>query len=267
RYKGATVLAATGALRAGSDLVLSLGDREVEMALGSLLPEAISLSIPEPNGSVSYGESLIQEAQKWSSKAGCCLIGPGFDRSKEKSEALSLFWRYWKGPVLVDADGLYALSLLDRSVIKKRPDSVITPHEGEAARLLNIPVEAGRSSRLAAARELGSMWGVCVLKGALSIIDDGKSTAIVEEGHPCLSIPGSGDILSGIISSFLAEGSKPFDAACIGTWIHARSGSLLGSGCKYDGLIAREIADMVPEIIRELRNGCTYERKEKYNNE
>ncbi|MBN1333747.1 MAG: NAD(P)H-hydrate epimerase, partial [Synergistales bacterium] len=210
-YRGATVLAAMGALRAGSGLVLSLGDREVEMALGSVLPEAISLPFPESTD-LSYGENLIQEALKWSSKAGCCLIGPGFGRSEEKTEALSLFWRTWKGPVLVDADGLHALSLMDRSFIQGRPDSVITPHEGEAARLLKVPVETVSNNRLATARELASRWGVCVLKGPLSIIDDGESTAIVEEGNPCLSVPGSGDILSGIISCFLAGGCDIFDA-------------------------------------------------------
>jgi len=252
QYKGATALVALGVLRSGSGLVFSLADEEVEGMLGTLLPEAISLPLPVESGR-NYAEILWEETWRVRDRTGCCVIGPGYGRLPGKMEALSLFWENWTGGLLVDGDGLYCMSCTELDKLERRTDAIITPHEGEAARLLGISADEVRSDRLGSARQLATRWGICVLKGAYSIIDDGIRTAVITEGHPCLSVAGSGDVLSGIISSFLAAGCEPFESACLGSWIHARSGTLLGERRGYDGVLARDIAEMVPEVLKELR--------------
>jgi len=130
---------------------------------------------------------------------------------------------------------------------------MLTPHEGEAARLLDSDASSVGNARLAAVRALAERYGPALLKGPRTLICDGRQTAVILEGHQALSVPGSGDVLSGLVGAFMAMRLSPYEAGVVGAHIHGRVGSILYEEGGFDGHLAREIADHIPQAIEELR--------------
>ena len=132
---------------------------------------------------------------------------------------------------------------------------MLTPHEGEAARLLGISSDAVRGDRPSAARRLAERWGCVLLKGNPTIVAwRGEAAARrLSWGGPELSVPGSGDVLSGCIGAFLAMGLAARDAALLGASLHGMAGARLRSG-GVDGVLASEIADALRPAIEALRS-------------
>ena len=153
----------------------------------------------------------------------------------------------------MDGDGLNALAVT-KDDLRPRTDSVLTPHEAEAGRLLGIPPAAVHADRPGAVRELSERWGCVVLKGHHTLVASGDRFAEVRHGGPELAVPGSGDVLSGCIGAFLAMGLDAFDAAVLGANIHGIAGELL-SKLGTDGLLASEIAHALRKVIHEIRAG------------
>ena len=129
---------------------------------------------------------------------------------------------------------------------------MLTPHVGEAARLLASTASDVHANRLAAVKELAHKWGCVVLKGHKTLIASGDRLAEIDHGGPELSVPGSGDVLSGCIGALLANGLEPFEAAVLGSSIHGMAGDILARE-GIDGVLASEIAHMIRQVINELR--------------
>ncbi|MFK8001503.1 MAG: NAD(P)H-hydrate dehydratase [Polyangiales bacterium] len=157
-------------------------------------------------------------------------------------------------PMVVDADALTCFAAEPES-LRARPHLVLTPHPGEASRLLGCDTQRVESDRFAAAEELANSTGqVVVLKGACSIIaSPGQSPRVCPFGSSALATAGSGDVLTGLIAALLVHLS-PLEAATTGVIVHA----LAGEHLKTDrGILAREIADAVPAVMRELHAAAT----------
>ncbi|NLB84280.1 MAG: NAD(P)H-hydrate dehydratase [Synergistaceae bacterium] len=248
-YRGAPLLSLRGFLRAGGGIAVLLADEEICTAASSFIPEAIFLS-----GLLCATDSAIKShISEWEPRTGCLIVGPGMGRSERAGEVFALLWHLWKKDLIVDGDGLYWLKKNERSFFPRRERVLLTPHEGEAGMLLGVPSEEIASHRLKAARTIAEQWGVVLLKGADTLVDDGKRTASTSEGTPLLAVPGSGDVLAGAIGAFAARGMPLYESACLGAWIHASAGRTLTEHFGQDGTLAREIADALPAVLKDLR--------------
>ncbi|MBQ7561172.1 MAG: NAD(P)H-hydrate dehydratase [Synergistaceae bacterium] len=243
KYPGAPALSALGALRSGVGLVTLLSLEKVCECCASRLPEVIYCFEDD-----KFRWQEIVFSQK---NINALVVGPGLDRSVAAEIFTARMWRDWPEKILVDGDGLSALAVV-REKIMPRSDSVITPHEGEAARLLNITPRQVQKNRLESLQKLTQKFGCVVLKGHPTLIASGEDFAEVQHGGPELAVPGSGDVLSGCIGAFLAAGLDPFNAAVLGANIHAMAGDYLARD-GVDGVLASEIADTLRRVINDLR--------------
>lgn len=243
-YRGAPVLAALGALRAGAGyVVLAVPDFMVDAASVSV-PEAVFAPLASSGGVIE--EAAVRKVLgQWADKCGCAVFGPGIGRDESLRAVTGLVWNEWEKPLLLDADALFFFSSL-RHGLRGRDNAIITPHSGEAGAILGISAAEVNSRRLAAAQKLTDKAGVALLKGMGTIVVSKDEKRIIKEGSPALAVPGSGDVLSGAIGAFLASGAAPIDAATAGALLHAIAGSRLEAKKGARGILAREIADELP---------------------
>lgn len=186
-------------------------------------------------------------------KIKALLIGPGLSHAAGTDEFVAALLRNARGtPTVVDADGLNALARTEEWMKLLPPRCVLTPHDGEAARLAGRVVPTG-SARVAFAERHAREWGaVIVLKGAATVITDGKRTYLHDLANPTLGVGGSGDVLGGAIAALLARGLAPLGAAAAGVWLHGRAGALLAAEIGESGALATEIVDALPRALREI---------------
>jgi NAD(P)H-hydrate epimerase len=254
-YPGAPIMSARAALRSGSGIVSLLSLPNVCLACASLLPEAVQLPAERP----SWTEIALKDLPR----TNAAVAGPGLGRSPEAAAFAAELWKKWDKPLLMDGDALYALAVSPED-LPPRQNAVLTPHEGEAARLLATTPEAIRRNRAEAAERLSRRWGCVLLKGEGTLVaavaateNGGRSVTVrlvrLSQGGPELSVPGSGDVLSGCIGAFLAQGLDPFEAACLGGTLHGMAGARLRCRVGVDGILASEIADELPFVLRSLR--------------
>lgn len=151
-----------------------------------------------------------------------------------------------KQPLLVDADALNLLAL--RPQYSER--WVLTPHPGEAARLLKVTVTDIQADRLAAAQAIQLRYGgICVLKGAGTLIVGGEKTWVCDAGNPGMATGGMGDVLSGVIGGLLAQGLSCEYAAAIGVYVHAKAGDYAAIKQGERGLLAGDLIDYLQEVV------------------
>jgi NAD(P)H-hydrate epimerase len=231
---GAALLAAEAALRVGTGLVrLATRPAHVGPALARR-PELMVTGIDAPEAL----EPLI-------ARSSVIAIGPGLGRDGWGAALWSRCVAAGK-PLVVDAD---ALGLLAASGAGPRSDWILTPHPGEAARLLGVEIGEVQADRFAAAQRLRERFGgVQVLKGSGSLVLDGQSIGVCDVGNPGMATAGMGDVLTGIIAGLRAQGLDASGAARVGTWLHAAAGDA-AAGDGERGLIA---SDLFPALRRLL---------------
>lgn len=259
-FAGAALLTGLGAARAGAGLVCVATPESVGTRLLGLVPELTALLLPEeapgivaPNG----WRQLSSVADSYEA----LVVGPGLGRHAATLRRSRGLMGEVRRPLVVDADGLTALSERDRWWRAISAPTVLTPHPGEFARLQRgraAPPADEDAVREAAAVEAAAMWGhVVVLKGANTVIaaPDGER---LRSGvaTPALATAGSGDVLAGAIGAFLAAGLSPFVAAACGVAVHAAAGLLAEQRLGRAGVIAGDIAGLLPEAIETLRSGA-----------
>ena len=235
---GAALLSAEAALRCGAGMV-TLATR----------PEHVTASLVRRPEIMCSGVESTYALTALTQRADVLVIGPGLGQAPWGRSLLSLAPQC-RVPQVWDAD---ALNLLAAGAVELPSDCLLTPHPGEAARLLGITVGDVQVDRPAAARMLASRYGCTVLlKGAGTLIahSDGR-LALCDRGHPAMASAGLGDVLAGVAGALLAQGLAPFDAACLAVWLHAVAGERLGKQGR--GLAA---ADLIP-VIRQLLEECS----------
>lgn len=231
---GAALLSAEAALRSGAGMV-TLATRP-EHVTASLVrrPEIMCSGIES-----TYGLSALAQ------RADVLVVGPGLGQAPWGRSLLSLAAQC-RVPQVWDAD---ALNLLAEKGVEAPPGGLLTPHPGEAARLLQCTVAEVQADRPRAARELASRYNcTVVLKGAGSLIAaaDGR-LALCSRGHPAMASAGLGDVLAGVAGALLAQGLASFEAACLAVWLHAVAGERQGE--RGRGLAA---VDLIPAIREQL---------------
>jgi len=253
---GAVALAATAALRAGAGLVTAAVPSGLQDLLAVKLTEVMTRGLAETidrTFSVDAASQVLGGAAEISALA----LGPGLSRATEAAEAARLIALELGAPVVLDADGLNAFEgNIDRLAGAKGP-RVLTPHFGEAARLLGVSTATLLAAPLDGAREIARRAGaVAVLKGAPTLVATPRGEVFVNTtGNAGLATGGTGDVLTGLIAGFLAQGASPVEAARVGVHVHGLAGDLGASRLTEWGLIAGDVVSLVPEALFVLSSG------------
>jgi ADP-dependent NAD(P)H-hydrate dehydratase / NAD(P)H-hydrate epimerase len=232
---GAALLASEAALRSGAGWVsLAARDRHVSASLARC-PEVMVRAL-----------QALNELQTMLEKSDVILIGPGLGQTQWSRALLAAVLAAGK-PLVLDAD---ALNLIAADAMLLPADVILTPHPGEAARLLATTVAAIEADRFAAVRALQSRYGgIALLKGAGTLITDGKYVDVCDRGNPGMATAGMGDGLAGIIVALLAQGFDAFDAARLGVFVHASAGDRAAHLHGERGLTA---SDLIEQLGREI---------------
>ena len=256
RYPGAIVLAARAAARCGAGVVTVATARSVVEAVAGSDPNLTFFALAEAQPGVVATASAAQLTTVLGEKVKGMLVGPGLAHAAGTDEFVAALLRNARGtPTIVDADGLNALARTDDWTKLLPSKCVLTPHDGEAARLAGRVVPAG-SGRIAFAERHAREWGaIVVLKGAVTVVTDGKRSFVHDLPNPTLGIGGSGDVLGGAVAAFLARGLAPLAAASVAVWAHGRAGALLAAEIGESGALASDIVDALPRALREILRG------------
>jgi len=238
---GAAYLSALGAYRSGAGIVEVYTPQANVPVIQTLLPEAIVTAATSP--------AHLRERLRM---ATACVLGPGLGTSSDAArlaeEVLSR-----NIPVVVDADGLNLVSLSEtlRDELRARTaPTVITPHPGEASRLLGGSVTEVTRDPVATAIKLSGMFGaVCVMKGSAAVTAWDKVAYINPTGSSALSKGGSGDVLAGMIGAFLGAGGAPLDSAVAAVYLHGLAGEIAADGLSDYSVLASDTARCVGKAI------------------
>lgn len=244
---GAAILAAEAGLRGGCGLLTLATAASAQPVVAAALAEAMTEPLAEADGGISV-DALPAVRALLEGKAALAL-GPGLGQASGTGTFVRRLMAESDLPLLLDADALNLLAA-DLSVLRRawRCPPVLTPHPGEMARLAGCSVAEIERDRVAAARDFAVRHGVVlVLKGAPTLVaaPDGR-IAINGSGGPVLATAGSGDVLTGLVGSLLAQGLAPFDAARLGCYLHGLAGDRLAGRHGDAGVLAGEICRELP---------------------
>lgn len=246
---GAVCMSATAAIRTGAGYATVVVPAELEQIFEAKLTEVMSVGCPSRNGSFrgAAEEQIISTCEG----SAAVVFGPGIGRDPSIERVVRNLVPRFASPLVVDADALHALSGKLQILAERRHPTVITPHSGELARLLEISSDEVEEHRLetamAAARKASC---VVVSKGDDTIVTDGQRVAVNPYSTPALATAGTGDVLSGMIGAMLARGLESFPAACAGVKGHSRAGIAAAGEIGVDSVIASDVLEHIPEGIR-----------------
>jgi ADP-dependent NAD(P)H-hydrate dehydratase / NAD(P)H-hydrate epimerase len=253
-YWGAPVLSGLGAYRSGAGLVALAVPEVIRATVAAQIREA---TFP-PISAAQYLDAASAEFLLTNGiGAQSLLVGPGIGQADSFIEYL-LSTKATLPPLVIDADGLNILATIPSWYEQLPTNSVLTPHPGEMARLLNLPVEQVKmADRAELARQAAQEWGHNVLlKGAYTVIASPTGdSALLPFANPLLAVAGSGDVLAGMIAAFLAQGLEPFQAAAVGGYLHGSAGELARSSYGKGGMLAGELANLVPAARKRIDEG------------
>jgi NAD(P)H-hydrate epimerase len=265
RMSGAARLAGWGALRGGAGLVTIATPATVQPVVAAELSCAMTLPLPDKDGILT--SSAAAPARGMAESVDAIALGPGI--TTQVAPFLRSFLRGIDRPLAIDADALNCIAeepaLLD-AVGEK--GCVLTPHPGEAARLLGHEVKRDRESRLQAAAEIAERFGaVAVLKGAGTVVCDGEQFYVNRTGNPGMGTGGTGDVLTGLLGARLAcPDTDPFAAAVQAVHIHGRAGDLAAAAVGENAMIATDLVANLAGAVAEItepaaeRSGKTDQR-------
>jgi hydroxyethylthiazole kinase-like uncharacterized protein yjeF len=277
-YVGAATLAGTGAKRVGTGLVTMALPMPIQPAVAASLTEATYLLLPHDLGVVASGavEVLRERLGDYDS----LLLGPGLTREKETVSFVHAFLGLERANrkeqigflphpaaeepqrpelphLVVDADGLNALAMVDGWWKALPPGTILTPHPGEMARLMGGETTAKeiQADREGIARRMAAKWmTVVVLKGAFTVVaaPDGR-VMVLPFANPGLATAGSGDVLAGAIVGLRAQGMDAFEAAVAGAYLHGLAGELARADLGDMGMVAGDLPSRLPLALQRVR--------------
>ncbi|HET7453061.1 MAG TPA: NAD(P)H-hydrate dehydratase [Thermoanaerobaculia bacterium] len=245
---GAALLAALGALRGGAGLVTIACPASIERGYLARLPEAMTLPLPDEDGALGAGAA--KALRPLLADADAVAAGPGIGTGEGARRAVEAVLRSGV-PALFDADALNAFAGRPETFRRAAP-TIVTPHPGEAGRLLGRSTRAVQADRPAAAAELSRRTrAIAMLKGAGTISASPEGNLWLNStGSPALAKGGTGDVLAGVGAAFLAQGLEAADAAVAAAFVHGLAGEWSGAERGERGTLASEVADAVAGVLR-----------------
>ena len=244
-YTGAAYLSAMGSLRSGAGLVF-LGVPESIYAIEAIkLNEPVVFPLPDELGMLS--ERAIPEILERISRMDAVLIGPGLGQSEGTLSVVKAVLENAKCPVVLDADGINLISQHKDVLRGRTAQTILTPHDGEFARIGGI---IGKDRMDSAASLAGELGCIVLLKGHETCITDGQLAYLNHTGNPGMAVGGSGDVLAGIIVSLLGQGISPLEAAACGAWLHGAAGDLCAKQIGQYGMLPTDMLQMLPRLMK-----------------
>ncbi|GAB4374228.1 MAG: NAD(P)H-hydrate dehydratase [Acidobacteriota bacterium] len=254
-HAGAAALAGLGALVGGAGLVTVAAPRGVRPEVAGFAPELMTADLPASrDGSLAAGAAA--RALELASERDVLAVGPGLGRAAPTPAQVRRLVRDARCPVVLDADGINAFAgRAAASLARHRGPLVLTPHPGEASRILGLDVAEIQHDRLAAAR-LGAerFDAVFVLKGYRTVVAEPGGRAFINPtGNPGMATGGMGDVLTGLIAGLLGQGLEPLDAALLGVFVHGLAADLaLAGGETEQTLTAGAVLEHLAEAFDRL---------------
>lgn len=252
---GASYLSTMAALRTGSGLVYAIVPRGIEDIISIKLVEAIIKPV-EDDGTSHFTKNSYNDIKKIIKDMDVIALGPGIGVDEERIGLVKQILLNFDGPIVLDADGINCLSKAEVSsiLLNRKAKTVITPHLGELSRILNFSIKEVQENLTEYSKLLSGKYNIItVVKGANTIVVDGNEEIYINStGNPGMATAGSGDILTGIISSLIGQGIDPYEAAVLGVYCHGLAGDLAKKDKGEYGMISRDILDNIPYSIKNV---------------
>ena len=251
---GAAVLSARAAVKSGVGLVDVAIPKSIYNIVGSNVLEPIYTLLPE-NETGSISKESIEKLIERLKLSTACLIGCGLSVNEDTEKVLRDIVENANIPLIIDADGINIISknidILNR---ERNKEIIITPHPGEMARLINKTVKEVQENRELYAKQVAKKYNITVvLKGAGTIVASPLGELYLNTtGNPGMAKGGSGDVLAGMIASFVAQGVKPLYASAMGVYIHGASGDLSAKKFSQTSMTPTDIIENIGNVINKI---------------
>jgi NAD(P)H-hydrate epimerase len=248
---GAAVLTGMGAMRGGAGLVQVASPAPVQPIVCAHNPCLLTAHLPaEADGTLAdQSEHLLALMLQ----AKVVAFGPGLGRSEAITNLLKAVLQNFSGPLVIDADGLHALGNLLKAgeSVQRHQPAICTPHPGEFAHLLGLTPSAIQADRKPLAVRFATDTHVVVaLKGHGTVVTDGERVYVNTTGNAGMAKGGSGDILTGLIAAFLAQGMQPLEATQLAVYLHGFAGDLAAAVLGEHAMLPTDLLDYLPMAIR-----------------
>lgn len=244
-YTGAAALSAMGALRCGAGMVYLAVPQSIYAIEAVKLTEPVVLPLPDEDGMMST--KALETILRMAEGMDALLIGPGIGRSFQVQEIVHGVLREFIGPIVLDADGIFAVSKHKDILRDRRSPVILTPHEGEFTRLTGCVPNNRVKAAVDAATELGK---ILLLKGHGTVITDGSRVFVNPTGNPGMAVGGCGDILAGMITALLGQRLPPLDAAACGAWLHGAAGDICAKEIGQYGMLPTDMLKVLPRLLK-----------------
>ena len=246
---GAAVLSATAAYKTGAGYVYTCVIPSVAQVLQNNLKEAVTYIVPEYDG--YYCRESFDAIANELDNSDVIMMGPGIGHKPHVSEFVFRLIETAESCLVIDADGLNAVSE-DVNILKRlKAPCIITPHPGEMSRLTGLSISNILNNTIQIASDFSREFGVVtLLKDARTVVADPSGQNYINiSGSSALAKAGSGDILTGIIASFVSQGLDPFTAAKLGAYVHGKAGESAGKELSNHGVLASDLLDHIPKVL------------------
>ena len=248
---GAIALSGMAALRAGAGLVtVATADRCLE-TVASFHPAYMTIPLADDTHGM-IADPLLQAIAYQLDHTDALAVGPGLGRSASLREMVTGLYRALPRPLVVDADGLFALSPLELTTTHNGAPRVLTPHLGEFERLVGQEFGDRDSAEAAAMTFAAEHRVTLVLKGAGTLVTDGSRAWRAKTGNPGMASGGMGDALTGILAALLAQGFEPWQATTLGVHIHGLAGDFAAREFSPPAMTAVDLIEHLPDAIKKV---------------
>ncbi|OGX09110.1 MAG: NAD(P)H-hydrate dehydratase [Omnitrophica WOR_2 bacterium GWA2_47_8] len=252
---GAAALTSLAAMRAGAGLVTVAVPKTLDPVLQKKIsPVIMSLPLPETKNQ-SLALSALKILQRNISKFSALALGPGLSRDPSTRQLICKIIKKFSIPMVIDADALNALAKNVKILLKAKGVKILTPHPGEMTRLTGYSKQYIEKNRKEVACKFAQEFKcILLLKGHKTVVaDPGGKVYVNTTGNAGLATAGSGDVLTGMITAFLAQGLNGFEAAKLGAYLHGKAADLAIRKIPKASLIATDIIDFLPQAIKSTK--------------
>ncbi|NQT33118.1 MAG: NAD(P)H-hydrate dehydratase [Candidatus Omnitrophica bacterium] len=248
---GAAYLASQGALLSGSGLVTCGVPQSLNAIMEVKLTEVMTLALPETQEGTISAKAKVKILD-FAEKCDVIAIGPGLGRNKDIQTLINDLLEAVEIPVVLDADGINALEGRMEILTKREARTVITPHPGEMSRLMGKSAGIVQSNREEFAKSIAEVTGsVVCLKGHRTVVASPEgNTYINETGNSGMASGGTGDVLTGMIASFIGQGVGDYSAAVCAAYLHGLSGDIASEKKGQFSMIATDLLEYLPEAFK-----------------